>query len=99
MFVPRGVGNAFQTLEDATSYTYLVNDHWRPGTTYPALALDDATAAIPWPIPLDRAEVSDKDREQNPRLDGVTPMAPLAEDVHFTPGAPLTALVTIERKL
>ena len=62
VFVPRGVGNAFQTLEDATSYTYLVNDHWRPGTTYPALALDDATAAIPWPIPLDRAEAVDRER-------------------------------------
>ena len=28
IFVPRGVGNAFQTLEDDTAYTYLVNDHW-----------------------------------------------------------------------
>lgn len=27
VFVPRGVGNAFQTLEDATAYTYLVTDH------------------------------------------------------------------------
>ena len=76
VFVPRGVGNAFQTLEDATSYTYLVNDHWRPGTTYPALAVDDPTAAIPWPIPLADAELSDKDRHQNPRLADVTPMAP-----------------------
>lgn len=28
VFVPRGVGNSFQTLEDNTAYTYLVNDHW-----------------------------------------------------------------------
>ncbi|MEO7905123.1 MAG: dTDP-4-dehydrorhamnose 3,5-epimerase family protein, partial [Candidatus Saccharimonadales bacterium] len=28
IFVPRGVGNAFQALEDNTAYTYLVNDHW-----------------------------------------------------------------------
>ena len=75
VFVPRGVGNAFQTLEDATSYTYLVNDHWRPGTTYPALAVDDPTAAIPWPIPLAEAELSEKDRHQNPQLADVTPMA------------------------
>ena len=27
-FVPRGVGNSFQTLEENTAYTYLVNDHW-----------------------------------------------------------------------
>ena len=27
VFVPRGVGNAFQTLEPNTAYIYLVNDH------------------------------------------------------------------------
>ena len=31
VFVPRGVGNSYQVLEDATAYTYLVNEHWRPG--------------------------------------------------------------------
>ncbi|WP_295657337.1 sugar nucleotide-binding protein [uncultured Nocardioides sp.] len=71
VFVPRGVGNSYQTLEDATSYTYLVNQHWRPGISYPALALDDPTAAIPWPIPLDEAIVSDKDRT-NRALDRAT---------------------------
>ncbi len=54
VFVPRGVGNSYQTLEDATTYSYLVNEHWRPGTAYPALNLADDTVAIPWPIPLDR---------------------------------------------
>jgi dTDP-4-dehydrorhamnose reductase len=76
VFVPRGVGNSYQTLEDVTTYSYLVNEHWRPGTTYPALALDDATAAIAWPIPLAEAEISDKDRA-NPALDAGVAMAPL----------------------
>jgi dTDP-4-dehydrorhamnose 3,5-epimerase/reductase len=75
VFVPRGVGNSYQALEDATAYSYLVNDHWRSGTAYPALNLADPTVAIPWPIPLDDAEVSEKDRA-NPMLDEVTPMAP-----------------------
>jgi dTDP-4-dehydrorhamnose reductase len=75
VFVPRGVGNSYQTLEDATAYTYLVNDHWRAGHTYPALNLDDPTAAVDWPIPLTEASISDKDLA-NPRLDGVTPMSP-----------------------
>jgi len=75
VFVPRGVGNAYQALEDGTVYTYLVNDHWRAGVTYPALDLADPRAAVPWPIPLDQAEVSDKDRS-NPRIDAVTPMQP-----------------------
>ena len=30
VFVPRGVGNSYQTLEDNTAYTYLVNDHYIP---------------------------------------------------------------------
>ncbi len=72
---PAGVGNSYQTLDDGVAYTYLVNDHWRPGLTYPALDLADPTVAIRWPIPLDEAEVSEKDRH-NPRLADVTPMRP-----------------------
>lgn len=75
VFVPRGVGNSYQALEDGTAYTYLVNEHWRAGEAYPALNLDDPTAAIPWPIPLADADISAKDLA-NPRLDEVTAMAP-----------------------
>ena len=75
VFVPRGVGNSYQTLTDDVAYGYLVNDHWRAGQTYPALALDDPTAAIAWPIPLDEAEISAKDRAQ-PLLADVAPMTP-----------------------
>src|SRR5699024_700744 len=75
IFVPRGVGNAFQVLEDATAYTYLVNDHWSPDASYSFLNLADETAAIDWPIALEKAELSDKDRA-HPRLAGVTPIAP-----------------------
>jgi len=76
VFVPRGVGNSYQTLEDATTYSYLVNEHWRPGTAYPALDLGDPTVAIPWPIPLAEAEISEKDRA-NPALGDVVAMKPL----------------------
>ncbi|WP_182524714.1 sugar nucleotide-binding protein [Nocardioides dongkuii] len=75
VFVPRGVGNSYQTLEDGVTYSYLVNEHWRPATPYPALDLADATVAIPWPIPLDEAEISDKDRA-NPALAEAERMAP-----------------------
>ena len=75
VFVPRGVGNSYQALEDGTAYTYLVNAHYVHGRTYPALALDDESAAIDWPIPLAEAEISAKD-QANPRLDEVTPFAP-----------------------
>ena len=77
IFIPRGVGNAFQTLEDGTAYTYLVNDHWSADaqSQYTFLNLSDETVSIPWPIPLEHAELSDKDRA-HPRLADVTPMAP-----------------------
>lgn len=75
VFVPRGVGNAYQALADETVYSYLVNEHWRPDLGYPALALDDQTAGINWPIPLSQAQVSEKDRN-NPTLGRVTPFAP-----------------------
>nr|WP_245994145.1 bifunctional dTDP-4-dehydrorhamnose 3,5-epimerase family protein/NAD(P)-dependent oxidoreductase [Nocardioides immobilis] len=75
VFVPRGVGNSYQALVDGTVYIYLVNDHYVPGGSYPALNLADETVAISWPIPLAEAEVSDKDRS-SPRLSGVQPMEP-----------------------
>jgi dTDP-4-dehydrorhamnose reductase/dTDP-4-dehydrorhamnose 3,5-epimerase len=77
IFIPRGVGNAFQTLEDNTAYTYLVNDHWSADAQgqYTFLNLADETAAIAWPVPLEQAELSDKDRT-HPRLAEVTPMPP-----------------------
>lgn len=69
VFVPRGVGNGFQTLEANTVYTYLVNDHFSPGVAYPSLHPGDPGVAIDWPIPLDRAVLSDKDRAQGPLSD------------------------------
>lgn len=75
IFVPRGVGNSYQTLEPDTAYSYLVNDHWSPDAHYTFLNLADETAAIGWPIPLDRAEVSEKDAA-HPRLADVTPVPP-----------------------
>lgn len=77
IFIPRGVGNAFQTLEDDTAYTYLVNDHWSADAQgqYTFLNLADESAAITWPISLDNAELSDKDKA-HPRLAQVVPMPP-----------------------
>ncbi|BCW48498.1 bifunctional dTDP-4-dehydrorhamnose 3,5-epimerase family protein/NAD(P)-dependent oxidoreductase [Arthrobacter sp. StoSoilB13] len=75
IFVPRGVGNAFQTLEDNTAYTYLVNDHWSAAAQadYTFLNLADEDVGLPWPIPLEEAVVSDQDRT-HPRLGDVAPM-------------------------
>ena len=69
VFVPRGVANGYQTLADDTVYSYLVNEHWNPAArdSYSYLNLADETAAVPWPIPLDRATISEADLA-HPRL-------------------------------
>jgi dTDP-4-dehydrorhamnose 3,5-epimerase len=75
VFVPRGVGNGFQTLEPNTVYTYLVNDHYSPDADYPSVNPGDETLAIKWPIPLEQAELSEKDRAQSGLAD-VNPIPP-----------------------
>ena len=75
VFVPRGVGNSYQTLVDDVVYSYLVNDHWSPQASYTMLNLADESVAIDWPIPLDQAELSDKDLA-HPRLAAVEPVSP-----------------------
>ena len=75
VFVPRGVGNAYQALEDGTVYSYLVNGHWSAAGAYSALNLADETAAIAWPIPLSAAVLSEADRN-HPRLAQATPVPP-----------------------
>jgi len=78
VFVPRGVGNAYQTLEDATSYSYLVNDHWSPQArdSYTFVNLADPSLAISWPISLDHADVSEADRS-HPEIANVKPVPAL----------------------
>ena len=77
VYVPRGVGNAFQALEAGTAYAYLVNAHWSAELkkTYTFVNLADPELGIEWPIPLSEAVVSEADR-RHPYLRDVTPMAP-----------------------
>lgn len=77
IYVPRGVGNSFQALEDGTAYTYLVDAHWslELKKTYTFVNLADPELAIQWPIPLEQATVSEADKN-HPMLKDVVPMAP-----------------------
>ena len=77
VYVPRGVGNAYQALEDGTVYTYLVDAHWSAELkkTYTFVNLADSTLAIEWPIPLEECELSEADKN-HPLLADVVPMAP-----------------------
>lgn len=73
VFVPRGVANGYQTLEENVVYTYLVNAHWSPDAKYTFVNLFDPAIAIGWPIQKEKAIVSDKDAGQ-PLLKDVIPM-------------------------
>ena len=77
IYVPRGVGNSFQALEDGTAYTYLVDAHWSAALkgTYTFVSLADPALGIDWPIPLSEATLSEADK-RHPMLADVVPMAP-----------------------
>lgn len=73
VFVPRGVANGYQTLEENVTYTYLVNAHWSPDTSYTLINLFDPSLGIAWPIAKEAAIVSDKDAG-HPMLSEIQPM-------------------------
>lgn len=72
VFVPMGVANSYQTLEADTYYSYLVNDYWTPTAVYKLVNLADPDLNIDWPISLDKAIVSEKDKK-HPMLKDVKP--------------------------
>lgn len=69
VYLPRGCGNSFMTLEE-TYYSYLVDAHWaaKQYDQYPLVNLADPKLGIKWPIPLEEATMSDKDRN-HPNLE------------------------------
>ena len=77
IYMPRGVGNSFQALEDGTAYTYLVNAHWslKQKRTYTFVNLADPELGIRWPIPLEESERSEADLH-HPMLRDARLMAP-----------------------
>ncbi|NHA67509.1 dTDP-4-dehydrorhamnose 3,5-epimerase family protein [Phycicoccus flavus] len=74
VFLPAGVGNSYQCLEDVV-YLYSVNRHWTPDAyeRYTFVNLADPDLGVRWPVPLERAILSDKDRE-HPMLRDARPM-------------------------
>lgn len=73
VFVPRGVANGYQTLEDNVTYTYLVNEHWSPEAGYTFVNAFDPLLNIPWPLDEQSAVLSEKDIN-HPLLANVTPV-------------------------
>jgi len=73
VFVPRGVANGYQTLDENVTYTYLVNAHWSPEAKYTFVNLFDPAVGINWPIDKGQAIISDKDAA-HPMLADITPL-------------------------
>ena len=73
VFIPRGVANGYQTLENDVLYSYLVNAHWSPSSQYTCVNLFDPSLAIPWPVPMGEAIVSEKDARM-PMLRDIKPL-------------------------
>jgi dTDP-4-dehydrorhamnose 3,5-epimerase len=73
VFVPRGVANGYQTLEQNVTYTYLVNEHWSTDANYTFVNLFDSEVGIEWPIARSEAIISEKDAA-HPQLKNVIPM-------------------------
>lgn len=63
VFVPQGVCNGFQALED-TEYLYFFGNEWAPGMPGTALCPLDPELDIKWPIPIETSDfnqISEKD--------------------------------------
>jgi len=75
VYLPQGVANSFQTLDDNTYYVYSVNAHWSADKydSYVFANLADPELGVKWPIALDKAVMSDRDRN-HPMLADVKPM-------------------------
>jgi dTDP-4-dehydrorhamnose 3,5-epimerase len=72
IYVPKGCGNSFQTLTSGVVYTYLVDAHWSPESKYTLTNLADPALGINWPISIDKAIISEKDKT-HPFLKDITP--------------------------
>ncbi|GAB2027204.1 dTDP-4-dehydrorhamnose 3,5-epimerase family protein [Lactovum odontotermitis] len=78
VFVPQGVCNGFQALDDDTEYLYFFDNEWAPGMTGVALSPLDADLGIEWPIPIDSndlEQISEKDAKE-PSLREVLSLQP-----------------------
>lgn len=75
VFLPEGVANSFQTLDDETYYLYSVNKHWSADDydKYMFVNLADPDLNVQWPIALSNSVMSDRDKN-HPPLKDIIPM-------------------------
>ena len=62
VFVPRGFAHGFCTLEPNTEVAYQVDSYYAPASES-GIIWNDPSLNIPWPVVLNEAILSDKDRQ------------------------------------
>jgi dTDP-4-dehydrorhamnose 3,5-epimerase len=64
VFLPEGVGNSYQTVEENTFYLYSVSAHWSAELYdhYLFVNLGDPDIGVQWPVPLNQAIMSERDK-------------------------------------
>ncbi|XVX20488.1 dTDP-4-dehydrorhamnose 3,5-epimerase family protein [Actinomycetota bacterium] len=77
VFIPRGVANAHQVLEDGTTFSYLMERHWTRAkrANFSSVNVFDPALGIPWPIGRQDAIVAQRDALQ-PTLADARSMPP-----------------------
>ncbi len=68
LWIPEGFGHAFLALTDVAGVAYKVTDHHSPAGER-TIAWNDSDLAIPWPVSLEDAILSDRDRKGVPLQD------------------------------
>jgi dTDP-4-dehydrorhamnose 3,5-epimerase len=76
IFVPRGFGHGFCTLEPNTEVAYKVDRYYDPELES-GVIWNDSTLNIPWPVGMNEAILSEKDRKLGTFKD-------LASPFHYT---------------
>ena len=74
-FIPRGFAHGFCVLSDVAVFQYKVDNYYHPASEG-AVAWDDPTLAIRWPIRPEEMILSEKDLH-NPRLSNQDPGTPI----------------------
>ncbi len=62
LWIPKGFGHAFLALTDEVGFSYKVTDYYSPAGER-TIFWNDPELAIPWPVGVGDAIVSDKDRQ------------------------------------
>lgn len=74
VYLPSGVANSYQTLTEDVYYIYSVNAHWSEAAYQTSLFVNlaDPELNLSWPIGLDQAVISDRDKN-HPFLKSISP--------------------------